>query len=79
MPTITPSVDLMFPKANRKAFSTECLLQHTRPAARILNPRQGCFTWRMTFVMSAGSDWKNGSPTVTLPRSFSCSSRGRVT
>ena len=41
MPTITPSVGLMFSKANLNASRTVSWLAHMRPAPRILKPRQG--------------------------------------
>ena len=56
MPTKTPSMGLMLAKAVRNAASMPSLAM--RPAARILNAKQGLGVWRMTLYILGGSLWR---------------------
>jgi hypothetical protein len=52
----TPSLGLMLLNAVSKAWSAP--LSVIRPAAMILNAKQGFFVWRITEYMRAGSLWR---------------------
>src|SRR5574341_440059 len=70
MPTMTASLALMFSNAKRNAVSTCSGELMERPAARILNPRQGFFVWRTRRVISTGSSSRNTSPSILRPASI---------